>query len=94
MRYQGSLDRWEDKQDKVWELCASVWRVEEQEEVLVLSKIKRALEISSALVYNLLRKVVGIEVSDCPQFENYWEIASFTLDGWGCYFFLLWRLSK
>ena len=29
--------------------------------------IKRALEFSSALVYNLFRKVFGIEVSDCPQ---------------------------
>ena len=40
------------------------------------TQVKRTLEISSALVYNLLRKVVGIEVSDCPQYENYLEIAS------------------
>ena len=37
---------------------------------------KRALDFSSALVYNLLRKVLGIEISDCPQCESIFEIAS------------------
>ena len=33
----------------------------------VLLKKKWTLDFSSALVYNLLRKVLGIEVSDCTQ---------------------------
>ena len=42
------------------------------EEVAQAGKIKRkrTLDFSSALVYNLLRKVLGIEVSDCPQYET------------------------
>ena len=41
--------------------------VDGKEELL---KKKRTLDFSSALVYNLLRKVLGIEVSDCPQYET------------------------
>ena len=49
-------------------------KIEEREKSLVFIKInnrkkKRVLENTSTLVYNLLRKVVGIEISDCPQCE-------------------------
>ncbi len=37
---------------------------------------KKVLDISSTLLYNLLRKVFGIEVSDCPLCDNLFGIAS------------------
>ena len=49
----------------------------------------RALEKSSTLMYNLLRKVIGCVIRFALSKVKLQRIASSTLDGLGCYFFLL-----
>jgi len=56
--------------------------------LLIVSK--RALEKSSTLMYNLLRKVIGCVIRFALSKVKLQRIASSTLDGLGCYFFLLW----
>ena len=57
---------------------------------ILLIVSKRALEKSSTLMYNLLRKVIGCVIRFALSKVKLQRIASSTLDGLGCYFFLLW----
>lgn len=36
--------------------------------MMITLKLKEPLAKQAALVYNLFRKVIGIEFSDCPQY--------------------------
>ena len=56
---------------------------------ILLIVSKRALEKSSTLMYNLLRKVIGCVIRFALSKVKLQRIASSTLDGLGCYFFLL-----
>ena len=60
-----------------------------KEKLLETNPQKRALEISSALIYNLLRKVFGSEISERPQLRMNSMNSIQTLVGGGCYFILL-----
>ncbi len=44
--------------------------------------------MQAALVYNLLRKVIGSDFPMCPQWYNYFEIA-FTLGGGMLFLFMM-----
>ena len=60
---------------------------------IMLEQEKRVLEKTSTPLYNLLRKVIGCKIRLPSAKKWITRIASSTLDGLGCYFFLLLWLS-